>query len=65
MMTSEEVARLKASDEFWTGPRFVGLLFLTLAIAIAVIYSISSLYSGDWTWQPLAHDPAHELLPSD
>lgn len=65
MMTQQEIATLKAADAYWTGPRFVGLLFVTLAIAIAVIYSISSVYSGDWTWSPLAHDPAHELLPSD
>ena len=65
MMTNEEVARLKASDEFWTGPRFVGLLFVTLFLAISLIYTISSLYSNNWTWQPFAHDPAHEILPSD
>lgn len=64
-MTHEEVARLKASDEYWTGPRFVALLFGTLTIAIAVIYVMSSVYSDNWTWRPLAHDPGHELLPSD
>jgi hypothetical protein len=64
-MTNEEVARLKEADEFWTAGRFVALLFGTLFVAITVIYSISSLYSNNWTWQPFAHDPAHELLPSD
>lgn len=64
-MTNEETARLKAADEFWNAQRFTGLLFLTLTIAIAVIYAISSLYSGNWSWSPLAHDPAHEILPSD
>lgn len=64
-MTNEEVERLKAADEFWTPSRFVALLFGTLTIAIAVIYVMSSVYSDNWTWTPLAHDPAHELLPSD
>ena len=65
-MTDEQIAeRLKRDDAYWTGPRFVGLLFLTLAIAISVIYAMSSLYYNDWTWHPLAHDPAHEILPSD
>ena len=63
-MTNHE-ARFKAEDEYWTASRLVMLLFGTLAIALSVIYAISSLYSGDWTWRPLAHDPAHELLPSD
>ena len=64
-MTNQEIERLKSEDAYWTASRFVMLLFGTLTVAIAVIYAISSLYSGDWTWQPLAHDPAHELLPSD
>lgn len=65
MMTAEETARLKAADEYWTASRFVALLFGTLTVAICVIYAISSLYSNNWSWSPLAHDPAHELLPSD
>jgi hypothetical protein len=65
-VTDEQIAeRLKRDDAYWTGPRFVGLLFVTLAIAITVIYIMSSLYYNDWTWHPLAHDPAHELLPSN
>lgn len=57
--------RLKREDEVWTTSRFVGLLFLTLAIALAVIYSIASVRSGDWTWRPLANDPVRELPPSN
>jgi hypothetical protein len=64
-MTHEETERLKAADEYWTASRFVALLFGTLTVAIAFIYVISSLYSDNWVWRPLAHDPAHEILPSD
>ncbi len=64
-MTNEETARVRSEDEFWTASRFVMLLFVTLTIAIAWIYCMSSFYSDNWTWNPLAHDPAHELLPSD
>ena len=64
-MTDEQIAeRFKRHDAYWTGPRYVGLLLTTLTIAICVIYTMSSLYYNDWTWHPLAHDPAHELLPS-
>jgi hypothetical protein len=64
-MTSEEVAKLKAADEYWTASRFVKLLFGTLFLAICLIYAMSSVYSNNWVWRPFAHDPAHELLPSD
>jgi hypothetical protein len=57
--------RLKREDEVWTTSRFVGLLFVTLAIALTVIFTIASLRSGDFTWSPLAHDPVRELPPSD
>lgn len=42
----------------------MGLLGLTLAVALSVIYFISSVRSGDYTWQPFAHDPEAELAPS-
>lgn len=41
------------------------LLGVTLAIAFAVIYFISSVRSGDYTWHPFAHDPETELAPSN
>lgn len=57
--------RLKREDEFWTTPKFVGLLFATLGTAFCVIYVISSLKSGDYTWHPLANDPVREAPISD
>ena len=64
-MTTEHAERFKREDEFWNAPRFMALLGGTLFAAIALIYVMSSLYSDNWVWHPLAHDPRHELLPSD
>ena len=56
--------RLARQDVTWNGPRYTGLLFVTLGIALAVIYTIASIRTGDFSWNPLANDPAHELPPS-
>lgn len=61
MYDKQILERLKADDATWDGPRLIGLLFVTLAIALAVIYFIASVRSGDYTWQPFAHDHAREL----
>ncbi len=64
-MNDQEIAeRLKRDDEYWTGPRFLGLLGVTLSIAFAVIYFISSVRSGDYSWHPFANDPEADLAPS-
>ncbi len=65
-MNAEQIeARQKMQDAYWTGPRFLGLLGITLAIAFSVIYTIASLKSGDFTWKPFAHDPQRELPASN
>lgn len=56
--------RLAHEDQVWNGPRFHVLLAVTLAIAIAVIYVIASVRTGDYTWNPWGHDPVRELPPS-
>ncbi len=56
--------RFGRDDAFWKGPRLHVLLIVSLAIAIALIYFIASVRSGDYTWSPFAHDPARELPPS-
>lgn len=56
--------RLAREDEFWNGPRLHALLAVSLAIAIAILYVIASVRSGDYSWSPLAHDPVRELPPS-
>jgi hypothetical protein len=57
--------RLKQDDATWNGPRLIGLLFATLAVALTVIFVISSLKSGDYTWHPFAHDNERELPMAD
>ncbi len=57
--------RLKQHDATWNGPRLIGLLCATLAVALTVIFVISSLKSGDYTWHPFAHDHAQQLPMSD
>lgn len=65
-MTDDEIQkRLERDDEFWTGPRFVGLLFGTLGVALAFIYFIASVRTGDYTWRPLANHPVEEAPISD
>lgn len=56
--------RLAREDQTWNGPRLHVLLFVTLGIALAIIYTIASWRTLDFTWSPLAHDPGHEILPA-
>lgn len=42
----EDFQRMRAYDKTWNGPKFVGMLVVTLAIALTVIYGLSSLGSG-------------------
>ncbi len=57
-------ARLERQDAFWNGARLQALLGVTLAIALAFIYFIASVKSGDFSWDPTAHDPGTEITPS-
>ena len=56
-------ARRERQDAFWNGPRLHVLLAVTLTLAIAFIYAIASVKSGDFSWDPTAHDPATEITP--
>lgn len=44
MATAEEVAqkRFNEEDKRWDGPKFVGLAVVTLAIALSLIYFMST-----------------------
>jgi len=57
--------RLAQDDATWNGPRLIALLLGTLAVALTVIFVISSLKSGDYSWHPFAHDNERELPISD
>ena len=66
----QRLARIAREEETWTGPRFVGLLFATLAVALAVIYTIASYPTKsrpywDFSWYPFGKTPsAEDLKPS-
>ncbi|MDW8246336.1 MAG: hypothetical protein RMJ84_07150 [Sandaracinaceae bacterium] len=61
MYEKEILDRLEKEDEYWNGPRFIALLFITLGIALLIIYVIASIKSGDFSWPFLAHDVKKEL----
>jgi hypothetical protein len=44
MSTAEEIAakRFDEEDKRWTGPKYIGLGFVTLVIAISTIYLMST-----------------------
>ena len=64
------LARIAREEETWTGPKFIGLLFATLAVALTVIYTIASYPTDsrpywDFSWYPFGKTPSVEdLKPS-
>jgi len=66
----QRLARIAHEDATWTGPKFIGLLFATLAVALTVIYTISSYPTKsrpywDFAWYPFGKTPsAEDLKPS-
>lgn len=66
----QRLARIAREEATWTGPRFVGLLFGTLAVALTVIFLIASYPTKsrpfwDLTWYPWGKTPdASDLKPS-
>jgi hypothetical protein len=65
METKDHEARLARYDEVWDGKKLIALLGVSLAISLAVIYTIASIRSGDFSWDPTAHDPSIEVAPSN
>lgn len=66
----QRLARIAREEETWTGPKFIGLLFATLAVALMVIYTIASYPTKsrpywDFSWYPFGKTPsAEDLKPS-
>ncbi|MDO9016728.1 MAG: hypothetical protein Q8S73_16875 [Deltaproteobacteria bacterium] len=42
----EDFQRMRAYDKEWTGAKFIGVLVATLAVALTIIYGLSSIGSG-------------------
>jgi hypothetical protein len=64
MTESAESAHGKLSpvDQKWTGNRFMALFVVSLGTALVIIYVISALKSGDYSWHPFAHDIVKHTL---
>jgi hypothetical protein len=66
----QRLARIAREEATWTGPRFIGLLFGTLFVALCVIYTIASYPTKsrprwDFSWYPFGKTPtAEDLKPS-
>jgi len=66
----QRLARIAREEATWTGPRFIGLLFATLAVALVFIYTIASYPTKsrpfwDLSWYPWGKTPtAEDLKPS-
>jgi hypothetical protein len=67
---AQRLARIANEEANWNGPKFVGLLFATLAVALVVIYTISSVPTEsrpywDFSWYPFGKTPAEgDFKPS-
>jgi hypothetical protein len=66
----QRAARIAHEEATWTGPKFVALLFGTLAVALVVIYTIASVPTEsrpywDFSWYPFGTTPkADDFKPS-
>ncbi len=68
-MSETHEQRIAREEVTWTGPRFIGLLFGTLAVALAFIYTIASIGTegrpNDFSWYPFGSTPqAGDFKPS-
>ncbi len=68
-MSETHEQRIAREEATWTGPKFMGLLVGTLAVALTVIYSIASIGTegrpNDFSWYPWGTTPkAADFKPS-
>jgi len=48
--------KLSKVDREWNSTRFMILFWATIAVTLVILYSISSVKTGDWSYYPFAHD---------
>ena len=66
-MSGYDEERIAREMEYWTGPRLVRLMFITLTVALIIIFTMASApisqasQSGPWnfSWDPFAADPTN------
>lgn len=56
--------KLSPVDQNWTAPKFIALLTGTLLVALTVLYIIASVKTGDFSYQPFAHDLVKHTIES-
>ncbi|MBX3274444.1 MAG: hypothetical protein KF729_29535 [Sandaracinaceae bacterium] len=56
--------KLSSVDRQWNQNRLLVLFTGTVLAALVIIYVIASLKLGDFTWNPLAHDPFVHTWPA-
>lgn len=67
---AQRLSRIEREEAAASGPKFVALLFATLAVALVVIYTISSWPTvsrpfWDFSWYPFGTTPKEaDLKPS-
>lgn len=67
---AQRLARIEREEAEASGPKFVGMLFGTIAVALVVIYTIASYPTvsrpfWDFSWYPFGKTPtAADLKPS-
>lgn len=68
-MSETHEQRIAREEATWNGPKFIGLMFATLAVALTVIYTIASIGTegrpNDFSWYPFGTTPnASDFKPS-
>ncbi len=68
-MSETHEQRIAREEATWTGPKFIGLLGVTLVFALIFIYCIASIGTegrpNDFSWYPFGTTPkAEDFKPS-
>lgn len=68
-MSETHEQRIAREEATWTGPKFMGLMVVTLVFALILIYVIASIGTegrpNDFSWYPWGTTPkAEDLKPS-
>lgn len=62
--TESAHGKLSPVDQQYNAQRFMLLLVVTLLASLAILFVLASLKFGDFSWNPLAHDPVKHTFES-